>query len=122
MIFLVSLVFIFLFYALPLNTVILEETMIFPFIGRMGSWLVAAALIYLSLALIALALFQFEDVIWPSLPRWRQAVTKRAGVHHVDKFGWRFSLLAAILFAGTDPRLIPLAVASALGFLSLTRR
>ncbi len=122
MTFLVSLIFVLSFYVVPLYRVIEKEVLIFPALGHQGSWLLTAGGIYVSFALGALALAQFEDVLIPTLPRWRSELTRRIGIVRLDSFGFRLSILATILFLATDVSLVPLGIASAIGFASLKRQ
>lgn len=122
MTFLVSLIFVLVFYVVPLYAVMAKNVLIFPVLGRDGSWLLTAGVIYVLMALGALTLKQFEDILAPALPRWREELTRRTGIYRLDGFGFRLSLLATILFLGTDPKLVPLGVASVIGFGSLKRQ
>lgn len=122
MIFLVSMIFIVLFYVIPLSAFLVDQPPVFPVLGHEGSWLLSATLIYSLMALAALTLTRFEDVLWPSLPALLRRIVRRTGIYRIDSFGWRFSLLAAILFIPTDPTLVPLGVAGALGFGSVARQ
>ncbi|MDP1809012.1 MAG: hypothetical protein Q8L35_05680 [Actinomycetota bacterium] len=122
MTFVVSLVFVFIFYVVPLYAIIAKNILIFPVLGHDGSWLLTAAVIYVLMALAALTLKQFEEMLAPGLPRWREELTHRAGIYRLDSFGFRLSLLATVLFLGTDPKLVPLGVASVIGFGSLNRK
>src|SRR3990170_4160043 len=119
MIFLVSLVFVFIFYVFPLYQMVARRVLVFPALGQNGSWLLTAGLIYVGLAVAAVAVKQFEDLLMPAFPAWRRELVRRTGVWRLDTFGWRLSVLATILFLATDTRLVPLSVASAIGFASL---
>ncbi|HEB13118.1 MAG TPA: hypothetical protein ENI11_05535 [Actinobacteria bacterium] len=119
MTFLVSLIFILIFYVVPLHRVVEKQVLVFPALGHEGSWLLTAGAIYVFLAVGALGLKQFEDVLVPAFPRWRKELTRRTGIAHIDNFGFRMSFLATILFLVTDASLIPLGVASTIGFASL---
>lgn len=121
MTFIVSFIFIFIFYATGLYRVVAGQIVVFPALGKNGSWLLTAMLIYIALALAALTLRQFEEVVWPALPKWRRAITRRTGIYRLDDFGFRLSILALILFLATDVLLVPLGLASAIGFASLRR-
>jgi len=122
MTFLVSLVFVLIFYVVPLYAIVAKNLLIFPVLGHDGSWLMTAGIVYVAMALGALTLKQFEDVLAPALPKWRAELTRRTGIYRLDGFGVRLSLLATVLFLGTDPKLVPLGVASAIGFGSLNRQ
>ena len=119
MTFLVSLIFVVLFYVLPLRRVFVDRLLVFPVLGHNGSWLMTAAIIYIGLALIALAVKQFEEMLTPTLPGCRHELTRRTGVYRLDDFGFRMAVLATGLFVATDMTLAPLGVASAIGFASL---
>lgn len=122
MIFFVSVMFISLFYVVPLRNVVVDWPPIFPVLGREGSWVLAAALVYSVMALAALIVVRFEDVLWPSLPALRKRVIRRTGIDRIDSLGWRFALLASILFWTIDLTLLPLGVAAFLGFASVARQ
>lgn len=119
MTFIVSLIFVLLFYVIPLYRYVSGNFLIFPFLGHDGSWLLTAGIIYVVMALIALTLGQFEDLVMPSLPKWRGELTRRTGIFRLDGFGFRLSILATILFLAGDVRLVPLGLASVIGFGSL---
>jgi hypothetical protein len=117
--FIVSLIFILLFYVVPLYRILPERLLIFPVLGRDGSWLLTATLIYLALLLAASLLRRFEEVVWPSLPALRRELTRRTGLDYLDGAGFKLSLLAIVLFIFTAIELVPLGLAAALGFASL---
>ena len=122
MTFIVSLLFVAVFYIVPLYDILARRLLIFPVLGHDGSWLLTAGMIYVGLAMAAMALRQFEDVLVPALPAWRAELTRRTGIYRLDSFGFRLSLLATVLFLATDIRLLPLGLASVFGFASLKRQ
>jgi hypothetical protein len=117
--FIVSLIFILLVYVLPLYRILPERILVFPVLGRDGSWLLTAMLIYLAMILAGALLSRFEEVVWPSLPRLRRRLTGRTGLDYLDGLGFKLSLLAIALFIFTAMELVPLGLVAAFGFTSL---
>ena len=122
MIFLISIVFVGLFYIFPLHVWLLRAEPVFPALGREGSWILVAFLVYTLMALVALSLKRFEAVVWPGLAPLRERVARRTGIAGIDAFAWRFALLASLLFLAIEPTLLPLGLAVTLAFVSVVRQ
>lgn len=122
MMFLVGLVFVWALYVFPARALMMSGEPIFPVLGRQGSWVASAFMLYLVMALIAVTLSRFEDTLWPSFASFRGRIGLRTGLYRIDETGWRVSALAVVLFAATDIMLLPLGVAAFAGFWTLSRR
>lgn len=122
MIFLVSIVFVGLFYILPLRLWLLQAEPVFPALGSEGSWILVAILTYSLMALAALSLKRFETIVWPGLAVLRERLTRRTGIGGIDTFAWRFALLASLLFLAVEPTFLPLGLAVMVAFVSVAQK
>lgn len=117
MIFLASLIFIVLLYVAPLRLLIIDKFELFPFLGRRGSFIPTAIIIYLFILLILYLVKQFQDFIRPNFSDFiKNNLEQRTGIYHIELWGFWLSLIAFIIFLATDWTMIPLSLAALAGF------
>ena len=123
MIFLASLVFIVLFYIVPLRLPVITKVELFPFLGRAGSFIPTAIIIYLLILLFFYFIKQFQDFLWPDFSDFiKNNLELRTGIYHIELWGFWLSLIAFIIFIATDWTMLPLSLASLAGFTWLITR
>jgi len=117
MIFLASLVFILLFYLLPLRLFVLNKLELFPFLGRNGSYIPTAIIIYLAILFFFYLVKQFQDYLWPDFSDFiKNNLEQRTGIYNMEIWGFWVSLIALIIFIAVDWTMVPLSLASLAGF------
>lgn len=115
--FIASLIFILLLYIFPLRFLVLNRLEFFPFLGRVGSFLLTSIIIYFCILLILYLLNQFREFLWPNLPYFlKEHFTRRTGIYNVESLGFYLAAVALIFFLAVDWTLIPLSLAALVGF------
>lgn len=117
MLFLASLIFIVLFYIIPLRLLVIQRLEFFPFLGPVGSYLPTSALIYIVILLVLHLIKQFHDLLWPNLSYFlKEELERRTGISNIEAWGFRLSAVGLIIFLTTDLTMVPLSMAALLGF------
>lgn len=115
MFFLVSIVYIVLFYLSGLYKIISRRLLLFPFLGAAGSWLLTALLLYFTLAFIFWFFHHFSDLFWPQWSNWLYRLTNNTGLKRIDRWLFWLSLFFSFFFLFTNPSLLPLSLILAIG-------
>ncbi len=117
MIFVASIIFVLLFYILQLRFLIIDRFMLFPFLGREGSFIPTSIVIYFVILMTLLLIKQFHELFWPRLPYViRDEITRRTGIFNIELFGFWIALGSLLIFLATDITAVPLSLSAMVGF------
>jgi hypothetical protein len=119
MIFLASLIFVLLFYLLPLHLYLESNFVLFPFLGKKLSFLPTSALIYLLILVFIYVIYFLHDFLWPDFSKYVKRINQRSGIFRLDGVVFLLSLASFFVFLAVDLNLIPLSLSCLIGFGSL---